>query len=144
MDRALRQGQAGGPSAAATCLTFKTPPAASLYAGIPQILFFWIYKIQSPSLYFGIFRTMRAQHKMANANIQADSQKLLILYKYSSFRIHPSNNFAENPRKFPGIFTGNPRKFPGIFHGKTGENVDSFSLEFLVTHSEKPGPRNFL
>ena len=76
---------------------------------------------------------MRAQHKMANANIQADSQKLLILYKYSSFRIHPSNNFAENPRKFPGIF-----------HGKTGENVDSFSLEFLVTHSEKPGPRNFL
>ena len=30
---------------AATFLTFKTPPAVSLYAGIPQILFFWIYKI---------------------------------------------------------------------------------------------------
>ena len=41
---------------AATCLTFKTPPAASLYAGIPQILFFGIYKIQSPSLCFGILR----------------------------------------------------------------------------------------
>ena len=43
-----------GLSTAATCLTFKTPPVASLYAGIPQILFFWIYKIQSPSR-FGIF-----------------------------------------------------------------------------------------
>ena len=37
-----------GLSTAATCLTFKTPPVASLYAGIPQILFFWINKIQSP------------------------------------------------------------------------------------------------
>ena len=50
LGRALRLGQVRGPSAAATCLTFKTPPAASLYAGIPQILFFWIYKIQSPFL----------------------------------------------------------------------------------------------
>ena len=56
MLRALRLGQARGLSAAATCLTFKTPPAASLYAGIPQILFFWIHKIQSPSLCFGILR----------------------------------------------------------------------------------------
>ena len=31
----------------ATCLTFKTPPAAIIYAGIHQI-FFWIYKIQFP------------------------------------------------------------------------------------------------
>ena len=54
---------ARGLSAAATCLTFKTSPAASLYAGIPQILFLWIYKIQSPSLCFGIC----AQQKMANA-----------------------------------------------------------------------------
>jgi len=30
------------------------------------------------------------------------------------------------------------------FTGKSGENVDSFSQEFLVTHSEEPGPRNFL
>ena len=30
------------------------------------------------------------------------------------------------------------------FRGKSGENVDSFSQEFLVTHSEEPGPRNFL
>ena len=44
-----------GPSAAATCLTFKTPPADSLYAGIPQTLFFRIYKIRSPSLCFEIF-----------------------------------------------------------------------------------------
>jgi len=29
------------------------------------------------------------------------------------------------------------------FTGKSGENVDSFSQEFLVTHSEEPGPRNF-
>ena len=28
--------------------------------------------------------------------------------------------------------------------GKSGENVDSFSQEFLVTNSEEPGPRNFL
>ena len=55
-----------GPSAAATCLTFKTPPASSLYAGIPKILSFWIYKIQSPSLCFGILRGIRAQHRMAN------------------------------------------------------------------------------
>jgi len=38
-----------GPSAAAT-------PTASLYVGIIQILFFWIYKIQSHSLCFGILR----------------------------------------------------------------------------------------
>ena len=53
-----------GLSAAATCITFKTPPAAST---IPQILFFWIYKIQSPSLYFEILQGMCAQNKMANA-----------------------------------------------------------------------------
>ena len=49
-DRALWLWQARGLSAAATCLTFKSPPAASHYAGISQILFFWIYKIQSLSL----------------------------------------------------------------------------------------------
>jgi len=66
---------------------------------------------------------------------------------------YPSNNFAENPRKFPGIFPGNLswESFLGIrgnsqesFTGKSGENVDSFSQEFLITHSEEPGPRNFL
>ena len=51
-----------GLSTAATCLTFKTPPVASLYAGIPQILFFWINKIQSPPLCFGIFRG--SEHNM--------------------------------------------------------------------------------
>ena len=51
----MRLGQARGPSAAATCLTFKIPPAASLYAGIPQILFFWIYEIQSPFALFWNF-----------------------------------------------------------------------------------------
>ena len=56
LGRALRLGQSRGPSAAATCVTFKTPPAASLCAGISQILFFWIYKIQSPSPCFGILR----------------------------------------------------------------------------------------
>ena len=30
------------------------------------------------------------------------------------------------------------------FTGKSGENVDSFSQDFLVTHSQEPGPRNFL
>ena len=30
----------------------------------------------------------------------------------------PGNNFAENPRKFQGIFPRNPWKFPGIFHKK--------------------------
>ena len=60
-----------GPSAAATCLIFKTPPAASLYAGIPQILFFWIYKIKSPSLCFVILRGICAQQKMANAEYKA-------------------------------------------------------------------------
>ena len=50
--------QARGTSAAATCLKFKTPPAASLYVGIPQILIFWIYKIKSPSLCFGILKGM--------------------------------------------------------------------------------------
>ena len=30
------------------------------------------------------------------------------------------------------------------FTGKSGENVDSFPQEFLVTHSQEPGPRNFL
>ena len=43
--------------------TFKTPPAASLYAGIPQILFFWIYKIQSPSLCFGISRSIECNRE---------------------------------------------------------------------------------
>ena len=28
--------------------------------------------------------------------------------------------------------------------GKSGENVNSFSQEFLVTHSQEPCPRNFL
>ena len=70
LGRALRLGQARGPSAAATCLTFKTPPAASIYAGIPQILLFLIYKIQSPSLCFGILRGMRAQHKWQMLKIQ--------------------------------------------------------------------------
>ena len=37
-----------GLSAAATCLTLKTPPAASLYAGIPQILFSGSTKFNSP------------------------------------------------------------------------------------------------
>ena len=58
LGRALRLGQSRGPSAATTCVTFKTPPAASLCAGIPQILFFWIYKIQSPSPCFGISRSI--------------------------------------------------------------------------------------
>ena len=62
----------------------------------------------------------------------------------------PSNNFAENPRKFSGIFPGNPRKFPGIFHRKIrwkcrqlfpGISRNPFrgnrSEEFLVTHSEE-------
>ena len=52
----------------------------------------------------------------------------------------PSNNLAENPRKFPGIFPGNPQTFPA----KSGENVNRFSQEFFVTHSEEPGLRNFL
>ena len=30
------------------------------------------------------------------------------------------------------------------FTEKSSENVDSFSHEFLVTHSQEPGPRNFL
>ena len=46
-----------GPSAAATCLTFKTQPAASLYTGIPQILFFWIYKILSVLEFSGALNT---------------------------------------------------------------------------------------
>ena len=29
--------------------------------------------------------------------------------------LHPSNNFAENLWKFPGIFPGNQQKFPEIF-----------------------------
>ena len=40
-----------------------------------------------------------------------------LIWESSMIRI-PCNNFAENPRKFPGIFPGNPRKFSGIFHGK--------------------------
>ena len=63
-----RLGQARVPSAAATCLTFKTPPAASLYVGIPQILFFWIYKIQSPSLCFGIFQGIEHNMKLTTPN----------------------------------------------------------------------------
>ena len=59
----------------------------------------------------------------------------------------PSNNFVENPRKFPGIFPGNSRKFQGIFHRKIwwkwqqlfrGISCNPFrgtmSKEFLVTH----------
>ena len=45
----------------------------------------------------------------------------------------PGNNFAENPRKFQGIFPRNPWKSPGIFHKKSGENVErnwSFSRKF--------------
>ena len=37
-----------GMSAAATCHTFKTPPAASLYAGIPRILFSESTKFNPP------------------------------------------------------------------------------------------------
>ena len=48
---------------------------------------------------------------------------------------YPSNNFAENPRKFPGIFPRNPRKFPGIFHGKIRWKCWQYSGEFFVTHS---------
>ena len=64
--------------------------------------------------------------------------------------LNPSNNFTENPRKFPGIFPGNQRKFPGIFHRKIqwkcrqlfpGISHNPFqgtrSEEFLVTHSEE-------
>ena len=63
---------------------------------------------------------------------------------------YPSNNFAENPRKFPWIFPGNPRKFQGIFHRKIrwkcrqlflGISHNPFggtrSEEFLVTHSKE-------
>ena len=57
-----------GPSAAATCLTFKTPPADSLYEGIPQILFFWIYKIQSPCFLFWNFTEHCAQQRKATAH----------------------------------------------------------------------------
>ena len=60
------------------------------------------------------------------------------LYKIE-VKLAPSNNFAQNPRKFPGIFPGNPRNSQESFKGKSGENVDSFSQEFLVTHSEEPG-----
>jgi len=62
----------------------------------------------------------------------------------------PRNNFAENPRKFPGIFSGNPRKFPGIFYWKIrwkcwqlfqGISRNSFwgtrYKKFLLTHSEE-------
>ena len=30
------------------------------------------------------------------------------------------------------------------FTGKSGENAYSYSEEFLATHSEEPGPKNFL
>ena len=43
---------ASGPSAAATCLTFKTPPAASLYAGIPIDIIFLGLQNSIPSLFF--------------------------------------------------------------------------------------------
>ena len=69
LGRALRLGPARGPITTATCLKFKTPPAASLYAGIPPILFFWICKIQTPSLCFGILRGMCVQQKMVNPYI---------------------------------------------------------------------------
>ena len=45
---AAARTEAMGPSAAATCLKFKTPPAASLYEGIPQILFFGSTKFNPP------------------------------------------------------------------------------------------------
>ena len=61
----------------------------------------------------------------------------------------PSNNFAENPQKFPEIFPGNPQNFPGIFHRKIrrkcrqlfwGISRNPFrgtrSEEFLETHSK--------
>ena len=35
----------------------------------------------------------------------------------------PGNNFAENPRKFPGIFPRNQRKFPAIFPLRIGMNT---------------------
>ena len=57
-----------GQSASATCLTFKTPPAARLYVGIPQIFFFGIYKIPSPSLCFGIFRGIEHNMKLTTPN----------------------------------------------------------------------------
>ena len=80
MLRALRLGQAWGPSAAATCLTFKTPPAASLHAGIPQILFFWIYKIQSPSLCFGISRSIARNREWQLPKIQPISVHHVKMY----------------------------------------------------------------
>ena len=50
-------------------------------------------------------------------------------------------------RKIRGTFQ---ESFLGIrgnsqesFTGKSGENVDSYSKEFLVTHSEEPGTKNF-
>jgi len=47
---------------------------------------------------------------------------------------------GNSQESFLGI-RGNSRE---SFTGKSGENVDSFSQEFLVTHSQEPGPRNFL
>ena len=79
---------------ARTCLTFKTPPAASSTQAIPQIFFFWIYKIQSPSLCFGILRGMCAQHRMANAWIIY--QSVLLHRLYATF---PVLNFW--PTNFP-------------------------------------------
>ena len=61
-----------------------------------------------------------------------------------------SDNFAENLRKFPGIFPGNMQKFSGIFQRKIGRKCQQLyqgiscnqfrgtrSEEFLVTHSKE-------
>ena len=55
--------------------------------------------------------------------------------------------FSMSPPGYPSQVTilrkirGNSQE---SFTGKSGENVDSFSQEYIVTNSEDPGPRNFL
>ena len=53
------------------------------------------------------------------------------------YKRYPGNNFAEYPRKFPGIFSGDPREFPGFFHRKIRWKYWQNSEEFLVNHSKK-------
>ena len=64
------------------------------------------------------YRRTYVLHPSRTSSVTKQTETSLKIYFSISETNFPSNNFAENPRKFPGIFPGNPRKFPGIFHRK--------------------------
>ena len=87
------------------------------------------------------------KYQLKNPALPVEKKNNLFFFYVTPRLPIPSNNFAENPRKFPGIFHGKIRwkcrqLFPGIyryqFRGPRSEEfLVTVSKEFLVTNSRE-------